>query len=32
MASTEKSIICTEIIFSDDRQQHYLLRKEGDNY
>ncbi len=30
MASTEKSIMRTEVIFSDDRQQRYLLRKEWD--
>lgn len=30
MASTEKSIMRTEVIFSDDRQQRYLMRKEWD--
>jgi hypothetical protein len=30
VASTEKSIMRTEVIFSDDRQQRYLMRKEWD--
>jgi hypothetical protein len=30
MAITEKSVMRTEVLFSDDRQQRYLLRKEWD--
>ena len=30
MATTEKSVMRTEVIFSDDQQQRYLLRKEWD--
>jgi hypothetical protein len=30
MAATEKSVMRTEVVFSDDREQRYLLRKEWD--